>query len=101
MSIPEKIYITDGESVSTRQRIEKMYLHEYVHIVSGKDNTPVMIVTRVMGGWLYELYDSDRHSKKWQPVFVPEQIDWAQAIQEGINSALENLPQGFIPVRQT
>ena len=97
MELPEKIRIRKDNADYTDGRLKRMYLHEYIHLdVDTEKRTTVMIVTRVIGGWIYELHDDDSDKRKWQPVFVPEQVDLVEVALR----VLSNLPQGVIPVRQ-
>ncbi len=57
-----------------------------------------MIVHRIVGGWIYEvMVDSD--GLIWHPVFVPDQVDFAHAIEDGVYSAMNHLE--YISVRQS
>ena len=94
---PEEVAkrITDMQ-VSDVIMIEQYGWTEQRTMDKNKSNL-VMIVHRIVGGWIYEMLADE--SGVWQPVFVPDQVNWAEEITAGINGVL-GLSEGVLQVRQ-
>jgi len=98
----------DVEPEEVAKRITNMYTGDVIWIeqygltekrtMDKTKSNLVMIVHRIVGGWIYEVM-ADGEGLIWKPVFVPEQADVAGAVGDAIYNAITNL--GFIPVRQT
>lgn len=51
-------------------RLQEMELHETISYPS--EDRPTMIITRVIGGWIYEMITNEADVKfTYKPVFVP------------------------------
>jgi len=100
MGLPDRMVVSKYTTVNNAAEIKKMYLHQYIHLQTDtKSPITFMIVTRVIGGWIYEVAarDATQDKQTWKPVFVPEQTDVAGAVGDAIYNAITNL--GSISVR--
>ena len=81
--------------------LKRMYLHEYIHLKTDTDKPEtVMVVTRVIGGWIYEMAGNDS-IKMWKPVFVPEQVNISSEIKDALDHAINRLAnEDWIRVKQ-
>jgi len=114
MGLPEKITIKKDNAGYADGRLKRMYLHEYILLdTEVKDSAEkadttqpvtVMVVTKVIGGWIYELQSSNKGDREWQPVFVPDQYHVAEILRgmilDAMSDVINNQPAGYIPVRQ-
>ena len=75
MGLPDTMIVNKYTTENNAEVIKKMYLHQYIHLQTDTEN-PVtfMIITRVIGGWIYEVAarDATQDKQTWKPVFVPE-----------------------------